>query len=180
MMVGRAGSEFTHSAEPRRGVHTVEERLDCTPRVEDDVEVVGHMKERRCRRKKADNPQEKWANRLVAIPGFPGSGKSAFLARFPTSNAWREFVGADPIVATLTWNNAMSLEPVSLGLRMPHGAVRGMGIEDVEWAQWIKDVGGTVPNAIISADDASGHPPAPFRQSARTSTCRRAHQVRDM
>jgi len=150
----RAGVDFTYSAERDRGGHIVAEHLDYAPRTEDDAKVVSHMKERRSRRKKANNPVDKSYNRLIAIPGSPGSGKSTFLARFPTSNAWREFVGTDPIVATLTWNSGMALEPVSLGLRMLYGAVRGMGLEDVTWGQWIEDIGGTDPNATISANDA--------------------------
>ena len=153
-MGGRAGVDFTYSAERDRGGHIVAEHLDYAPRTEDDAKVVSHMKERRSRRKKANGPNDKSYNRLIAIPGSPGSGKSTFLARFPMSNAWREFVGADPIVATLTWNSDMALEPVSLGLRMLYGAVRGMGIEAVTWGQWIEDIGGTDPNATISANDA--------------------------
>ena len=135
-MGGRAGADFTYSAERRRGGHIAAEHLDYAPRAEDDEKVVSHMKERRRGRKKANNPEaDKCSNRLIAISGSAGSGRSAFLARFPISNAWRDFVGADPIVATLSWRSGMSLEPVSLGLRMLYGAVRGMGIEDVEWGQ---------------------------------------------
>ena len=155
-MGGRSGPSFKYSSAHDQGGHIVKQFLPYSPRPVDATAIVRRLQERRSTRAKAVNKEDKMCNPLVALPAAPGSGKSTFLAHFPTSPEWQEFVGdGASIVSTLTWNSGMSGGPVSFGLRIIYGAVRGMGLATTKWLQWSEDMEGTVPNAaMLSANDA--------------------------
>ena len=155
-MGGRPGPSFKYSSAGDQGGHIVEQFLPYSPRPVDATAIVRRLQERRSTRAKAVNKGDKMCNPLVALPAAPGSGKSTFLAHFPTSPEWQEFGGdGAAIVSTLTWNSGMGGGPVSFGLRIIYGAVRGMGLANTKWSQWSKDMEATVPNAaMLSAYDA--------------------------
>jgi hypothetical protein len=85
---------------------------------------------------RASNPEkaaDKSDNPLVSIPGSPGSGKSAFLANFPNSEAYKKYVseyhgGTSPIVSVLTFNSEMTYNETIFGVRIIYGALRSMNV----------------------------------------------------
>ena len=89
-------------------------------------------------------PCDKRANRITAIPGSPGSGKSSFLVNFPASNEYRNYVlechgSADAVVSTLTFNNLMDTGDSDLGLRILFGAAQAMGfpMKPTSWDDYL-------------------------------------------
>lgn len=87
-------------------------------------------------------------NRLNALPGVPGCGKSAFLAHFPYSTAYNDYwkqrqnvsvlpVSTEkPLISILSFNTGMDYNPgeQSLGLRIIYGALKSTSIQfAVSW-----------------------------------------------
>ena len=78
-------------------------------------------------------PKDKRNNRVVAIPGSPGIGKSSFLTHFPESQEYYEYLNkVSPIVSTLTFNSGMECEKDLFGLRILYGAAKAMGLFTAE------------------------------------------------
>lgn len=74
--------------------------------------------------------RDKSSNRLIALPGCKGIGKSTFMAHFPESPEFTNYViqrsKESPIVAPLSFNSAMNGGGSMLGLRILYGALASM------------------------------------------------------
>jgi len=90
------------------------------------------MKERQLLRDSvmAKDAADKSCNRLIALPGSPGIGKSTFMAHFSESQEYKNYTAyrssQSPIVAPLTFNSAMNSGESLFGLRILFGAVKCM------------------------------------------------------
>ena len=84
--------------------------FDYIPRDIESAEVVKYMVKRQ-KLRMTRNQFDKISNPLIAVPGSPGIGKSAFLCHFPESSQYKEYINnrslSSPIVSTLTFNSAM-------------------------------------------------------------------------
>eukprot|EP01031_Cornospumella_fuschlensis_P031091 gene31091-37574_t len=141
--------------------------------------IAQRMLERQKSRAEAEAPVDKSCNPMVFIPGSPGTGKSAFLAHFPESEAYQTYVsqlegscaisggGGSPIVAPLTFNSDMGhfvrkgYEVIpTLGLRMLYGAAVSMsspGSKVPLWEDFAEDFQQYLEgiNADVSAKTAA-------------------------
>lgn len=108
-----------------------DEHLPYVDRPGDSARVISLMRARR-RKRKLDlrkRGADKSRNRLIAVPGCPGIGKSTFLAHFPESVAFSEYINdikASPIIASLSFNSVMGGGGTSFGLRILFGAAACM------------------------------------------------------
>ena len=97
---------------------------------------------------RSENPRhsgDKSANKLIALPGCPGIGKSTFMAHFPESEAYKSYVklrsSSSPIVAPFSFNSMMNSGEPMLGLRILFGAAECMVTEEtkkVRAGNWIE------------------------------------------
>eukprot|EP01031_Cornospumella_fuschlensis_P029467 gene29467-35567_t len=116
---------------------------------------------------------DKSNNPMVFITGSPGMGKSAFLAHFPESEAYKAYLsqlegpaatsGAPPIVAPLTFSSEMGYglsqgdKFPMLGLRMLYGAAVSMaspGSKVPSWEAFAEDFRQS-SSAFLNVDDAA-------------------------
>jgi len=79
----------------------VKEFFPYIPRTEEARQIVNLFVERKTKRKKdTNNAEDKRLNPVIAIPGSPGIGKSAFLKNFPTSPEYRAYEEDVPSIVT--------------------------------------------------------------------------------
>jgi hypothetical protein len=134
-------SDNEYSPEYERGGHIVSQSFIFDHRSKEMAKIV-KLLEDRCKRHKAMTVKgpirDKTHNPLIALPGSPGSGKSAMLANIPASKQWVDFCAKGPraIISTLTWNSSMTDGPQSLGLRIIFGAMRSHGFTEEQWLPW--------------------------------------------
>ena len=119
--------KFNYSSDSDCGGHIVDEVFKFIPRPIEFAQVCNYFGFRVNCRKMSKLPKDKRNNRVVAIPGSPGIGKSSFLTHFPESQEYYEYLNkVSPIVSTLTFNSGMECEKDLFGLRILFGASRAM------------------------------------------------------
>eukprot|EP01031_Cornospumella_fuschlensis_P026496 gene26496-32020_t len=124
----------------KQGYSIVKEKLPYIERSVETSAVVKYMRDRQSMRREEGPARNKMNNPLIAIPGSPGVGKSTFLAHFPNSAAYQQYLAdlyqqkalpvRPPIVVPFTFNSDMGLGGVKdkpiVGLRMLYGAAVSM------------------------------------------------------
>jgi len=82
---------------------------------------------------------DKSNNKLIALPGCPGIGKSTFMVHFPDSDAYQGYVqeisDVSPIVSPISFNSAMGGNGTCFGLRILYGTAACMVISGTNMKQ---------------------------------------------
>eukprot|EP00981_Chlorochromonas_danica_P007666 scaffold1843_cov160-Ochromonas_danica.AAC.1 len=119
----------------------VTEYLVYKARSSDEVEqrIVSAMQKRQ-----QGNLSDKQSNSLICLPAAPGSGKSTFMARFPETTGFKNYVqnrsSMPCVVIPITFNSRMNKflnDADTIGLRMLYGASISMSDKEEYYHTWI-------------------------------------------